>query len=55
MLIERTYYARTAEEKDEIVKNLEKEYHFAEYMATIKSYQLNNGTWKIELTYSSLD
>jgi hypothetical protein len=55
MLIEKTYYARGQTEKDEIVKSLEKEYGIPQYMATITAYELDNGTWKIELSYSSLD
>ena len=61
MLIEKTYYARTETQKDEIVKSLEKEYGIPQYMATIKAYEITNadelmnGYWKIELTYSSLD
>jgi hypothetical protein len=55
MLIEKTYYARGQTEKDEIVKSLEKEYGIPQYMATITAYELDNGNWKIELSYSSLD
>ncbi len=55
MLIEKIFYAETEAEKDEIVSRLEKEYGIPQYMANIKDYKLNNGTYKIELSYSSLD
>jgi hypothetical protein len=55
MLIEKTYFARTETQKNEMVKSLEEEYGIPQYMATIKAYELDNGTWKIELSYSSLD
>ena len=55
MLIEKTYYARTETQKDEMVKSLEDEYGIPQYMASVKAYELINGSWRIELTYSSLD
>ena len=55
MLIEKTYYARGQTEKDEMVKSLEDEYGIPQYMATVRAYELIDGTWKIELSYSSLD
>lgn len=55
MLIEKTYFARTETQKDEMVKSLEDEYGIPQYMATVRAYELIDGTWKIELSYSSLD